>query len=405
MRNDVADVGYSTDASLGRRLLRSLLSTRDTARVVTRQETPMLRTDTDVVVIGAGQAGLAMGYFLKKQGSDFVIVDAAAEVGHVWRSRWDSLRLFTPGEFDALPGLPFPARAGTHPTKDDVADYLQEYARTFALPVRLDTRVTRVHRLDDRFVVETSTGIFHTQQVVVATGPFQRPHVPNIAAVVPSDVVQLHSAYYRNPAQLPRGGRTLVVGAANSGLQIAAELSRTRTVTVAAGATPPQLPQRFLGRDTFTWLTHLGVMTRSADSRLSRRLRARGDVVIGSSTKHLRSKGVEFRARLHGFDGSRAVFADGTSALVDAVVWATGYRNDYSWLDVAGAVQDDNIRHDKGRTVVPGLHVIGLPWQTSRGSALLGFVGRDAAEVAERVAHASQRREALAQRAALAVAH
>jgi putative flavoprotein involved in K+ transport len=295
------------------------------------------------------------------------------------------LRLFTPAEYDGLPGSPFPAAAGTHPTKDAVADYLHEYASRHQLAVQLDTRVTRVQTQDGGFVVETSRGTRTATQVVVATGPFQRPNVPPVAVQLPAGLVQLHSADYRNPGQLPAGGRVLVVGAANSGLQIAAELSRSHTVTVAVGSTPPQLPQRVLGRDVFTWFHRLGVMTRPADSRLSRRLRARGDVVIGSSTKQLQAGGVELRARLTAFDEDTAVFADGTSAHVDAVVWATGYRSDYGWLDVAGAVAGGRIRHDRGRTDVPGLHVIGLPWQTARGSALLGFVGRDAAEVAARI--------------------
>jgi putative flavoprotein involved in K+ transport len=183
----------------------------------------------------------------------------------------------------------------------------------------------------------------------------------------------------------------LVVGAANSGLQIAEELSAGHRVTVAVGTKPPRLPQRLLGRDLFHWLTRLGLMTKPAESRLARRLRARGDAVIGTSTRDLRRRGVEFANRLTALEGRRAEFADGRSAHVDAVVWATGYRNDYSWLETPGAVVDGQIRHDRGVTDVPGLHVIGLPWQTSRGSALLGFVGRDAAEVAQRIDAASER--------------
>lgn len=340
----------------------------------------------DVVVIGAGQAGLAVGYYLKRHGLDFVIVDAAAEIGHVWRGRWDSLRLFTPAEYDALPGLPFPAPNGTYPGKDEAADYLQDYARTFALPVQLGTRVSRVGQADGAFVVDTSRGTLLARQVVVATGPFQTPYVPALAAGVGADVVQLHSAHYRNPTQLPLGGRVLVVGSANSGLQIAEELAGTHRVAVSVGTKPPRLPQQLLGRDIFHWLTRVGVMTKPADSRLARRFRRRGDAVIGTSARDMRRRGVEFRARLVGFEGGQAHFADGTTALIDAVVWATGYRSDYSWLDVPSAVVDEQVRHDRGVTGIPGLHVIGLPWQTSRGSALLGFVSRDAEAVVQRIA-------------------
>src|SRR3954470_20435698 len=204
----------------------------------------------DVLVIGAGQAGLALGHHLAHRHADFLLLDAAPEVGYSWRNRWDSLRLFSPAQYDALPGLPFPAPADTHPSKDDVADYLAGYARHFALPVRLNSPVLRLHREDDgRFTATTPTGTLRAGQVVVATGPFQTPRVPSVAADVDPGVRQLHSAEYRNPAQLPAGARVLVVGAANSGLQIAAELAATCTVAVAVGSTPMQLPQRLAGRD------------------------------------------------------------------------------------------------------------------------------------------------------------
>jgi putative flavoprotein involved in K+ transport len=200
------------------------------------------------------------------------------------------------------------------------------------------------------------------------------------------DVAELHSAQYRHPAQLPAGARVLVVGAANSGLQIADELAATHDVTVAVGSRPPQLPQRLFGRDLFYWLDRVGFLTLPATSRLGRRIRARGgDLVIGTSTRTMRRRGVAFRPRLTRFSGRTAQFADGTTAAVDAVVWATGYRSDYSWLHIPNVVLDGTVQHDAGTTAVPGLHFIGLPWQTSRGSGLLGFVARDAAALADRL--------------------
>ncbi|NJC71401.1 NAD(P)-binding domain-containing protein [Planosporangium thailandense] len=349
------------------------------------------REPLDVIVIGAGQAGLALGYHLRRRGAKFLLLDAGPEVGHAWRSRWDSLRLFSPAEYDALPGMPFPAPAGTHPTKDQVADYLHTYARHFRLPVRLHSPVTRLHREDGYFTVTTPTGTLHARQVVVATGPFQTPRIPAIADELPPGVPQLHSADYRNPDQLPRGARVLVVGAANSGLQIAAELAGTCAVTVAVGSRPLQLPQRILGRDLFFWLTKAGFFTVPSDSRLARRLRARGDLVIGSRAGALRRRGVEFRPRLTGFDGRTARFADGTATAVDAVVWATGYHTDYPWIHIPGVVVDGQVRHDTGVTDIPGLYFLGLPWQTCRGSALLGFVGADAARLDARMAAAADR--------------
>lgn len=340
----------------------------------------------DVLVIGAGQAGLAIGYHLRRSGANFRILDSGSEVGHVWRSRWDSLHLFTPAQYDALPGTPFPAPAGAHPNKDQVADYLAGYVQQHQLPVQLDTRVTGLTRDSGGFAVQTSRGPVWARQVVVATGPFQTPHIPSVAEQLPAEVPQLHSAHYRNPAQLAHAEQVLVVGAANSGLQIAAELAGASRVAVAVGSRPPQLPQRILGRDLFTWLDRIGFLSLSASSRLGRRIRARGDIVIGTRSVTLRRAGVEFRTRLTGFTGRTAQFADGTEIRADAVVWATGYRSDYSWLNVPEVMDDGQPRHRAGVTDVPGLYFLGLPWQSTRGSSLLGFVARDAAVIAGHIA-------------------
>jgi putative flavoprotein involved in K+ transport len=242
-----------------------------------------------------------------------------------------------------------------------------------------------VHRDDDGFAVTTPTETLRARQMVVATGPFQTPYIPPLPDGLDALVPQLHSAEYRNPAQLPAGGRVLVVGAANSGLQIAAELAGRCAVSVAAGAKPPELPQRLLGRDLFSWLATSGFFSVPSTSRIARRLRARGDLVIGSRSGVLRRRGVTFRPRLAGLAGRTARFADGSTEDVDAVVWATGYRSDYSWLHVPGVIVDGTVRHEAGVTDVPGLYFLGLPWQTCRGSALLGFVGADAATLAERM--------------------
>ena len=349
-----------------------------------------LRDLLDVVVIGAGQAGLAVGHELAAQGATFVILDAAPEVGSAWRNRWDSLRLFSPAQYDALPGMPFPASADTHPTKDEVADYLADYAAHFALPVRLNTPVQRLHRDHDRtYLVTTPNGLFRARQVVIATGPFQRPLIPAVAADLAPHVTQLHSAEYRNPGQLT--GRVLVVGGGNSGLQIAAELADTCSVTVAVGSRPVELPQRVAGRDLFFWLTKSGFFTLRSNSRLAQRLRSRGDLVIGTRTATLRRNGIDFRPRLTGLDADEATFADGTTLEVDAVVWATGFRSDYSWLHVPDVVVEGHVSHRGGVTASPGLFFIGLPWQTSRGSALLGFVGHDAIKLVSQVASVPNR--------------
>jgi len=339
----------------------------------------------DVIVVGAGQAGLAIAWYLARLGLRFQVLEASAELGQSWRSRWDSLTLFTPAQYDALPGMPFPARADTYPTKEPVADYLQAYADAFRLPVRLNARVTSLSRSGDGFEVRTADETFSARRVVVATGPFQVPFIPPAAGGLDSTVTQIHSADYRNPQALP-DGPVLVVGGGNSGLQIAEELSASRRVDVSMGTSPPILPQRLAGRDLFWWLTRLGLMRVPAESRLGRRVQARGEFVIGTSRRRLKGAGVTFRPRLVGADGRTARFADGSTLDVGVVLWATGYRSDYSWISIPGVVRNGRVAHRRGVSDVPGLYFLGLSWQHTRGSALLGFLDEDASHVADRIA-------------------
>jgi putative flavoprotein involved in K+ transport len=339
----------------------------------------------DVIVVGAGQAGLAIAWYLARLDLRFQVLEASAELGQSWRSRWDSLTLFTPAQYDALPGMPFPAPADTYPTKEPVADYLQAYADAFRLPVRLNARVTSLSRGGDGFEVRTADETFSARRVVVATGPFQVPFIPPAADGLDSSVTQIHSADYRNPQALP-DGPVLVVGGGNSGLQIAEELSASRRVDVSIGTSPPMLPQRLAGRDLFWWLTRLGLMRVPAESRLGRRVQARGEFVIGTSRRRLKRAGVTFRPRLVGADGRTVRFADGSTLDVGVVLWATGYRSDYSWISIPGVVRNGRVAHRRGVTDVPGLYFLGLSWQHTRGSALLGFLDEDARHIADRIA-------------------
>jgi putative flavoprotein involved in K+ transport len=221
--------------------------------------------------------------------------------------------------------------------------------------------------------------------VVVATGPFQVPFIPPPAAKLDPSVAQVHSAEYRNPQALP-AGRVLVVGGGNSGFQIAEELAATRQVDLSIATAYPMLPQRRAGRDLFWWLTRLGLLRVTVSSRPGRRM-SRRDFVIGTNRKRLERKGVRFRPRLVDADGRTVRFAD-HSLLEDVgvVVWATGYRSDYAWIHIPGVVREGHVVHRRGVTEVPGLYFLGLSWQHTRGSALLGFVNQDAAYLADRIA-------------------
>ena len=338
----------------------------------------------DVVVVGAGQAGLAVGYFLARQGRRFVILDAADRVADTWRTRWDSLVLFTPRRYDSLPGLAFPGDPDGYPTRDEVLDYLEQYASTFELPVELNSAVRSLTAADGSFVLELDGRRLEAEQVVVTTGPFQAPKVPPLAAQFAPEVFQTHSVGYRRASDVP-SGTVVVVGGGNTGFQIAKELSATHDVRLAVGSRQTPLPQRLLGRDLFWWLTKLRLLGKTVDSRVGRRA-SRRDALIGSSPRELRQRyGVEVKPRAVGASGRTLSFADGSELEADAVIWATGYRPDHSWIDLPVFDEDGRPRHRRGVTDVPGLYFLGLSWQHTRGSALLGWVKEDAAFIADRI--------------------
>src|SRR5262249_7278435 len=263
----------------------------------------------------------------------------------------------------------------------------EQSAATFELPVELGSPVRSLRGGDGAFVVECDGRRFEAEQVVVATGPFQRPNVPAFADQLAPEVAQTHSAAYRRPTQVPRG-RVVVVGGGNTGFQIAKELSATHTVHLAVGSRQTPLPQRLLGRDLFSWLTRLGLLDKSVDSRLGRRARDR-DTLIGSSPRAPQPPcGVALHARARrGPSPPRRAgrFADGAELEVAAVVRATGYRPDHCWIALDIADDDGRLRHRRGITDIRGLYFLGLSWQHTRGSALLGFVKDDAEFIAGRI--------------------
>ena len=353
--------------------------------------------DVEVAVIGAGQAGLAMGYFLRRQGRRFVILERADSIGSAWCERWESLTLFTARRHSALPGLPFPGDPDGYPMRDEVIAYLERHAETFDLPIELNSEVMHLEQGDDgRFRLESDGRTTTADQVVVATGPFQTPYVPTLAEKLAEDVFQTHAVGYRRPDEVPEG-TVLVVGGGNTGFQIAKELAATHKVVLSVGSRQKPLPQRVLGRDLFWWLTKTRILDKTVDSRLGRKLSTR-DTLIGSSPRELRKRyGVEIRTRIVDADARSARFEDGNELEVDAVIWATGYRADYSWVKLPIFDAEGRLRHRRGVTDVPGLSFLGLTWQHTRGSALIGWVKDDAEYIAERIAeyqakaHSSER--------------
>jgi putative flavoprotein involved in K+ transport len=338
----------------------------------------------DVIVVGGGQAGLAIGYYLASWRCDFVILEAAEEPAAAWRSRWDSLKLFTSARYSGLPGLPFPGDPDGYPGRDDVASYLTEYARHFALPVVLGSRVRSVRRAGDGYRVELEDRTYTADQVVIATGPFQVPFVPTIARGLAQDVLQIHSTEYRAPAELPEGP-VLVVGGGNTGYQIAEELSGTREVHLSIGSRQTPLPQRILGRDLFWYLEKTGAMRKSKDTRMGRRLEGR-ETLIGSSPRVLRKRhGVRLHPRAVEASGRTVRFSDGNQMDANGVIWATGFRNDHSWIDAPIFDDRQRVVHRRGVTDSPGLYFLGLLWQHTRGSALIGWVAEDAAYIADQI--------------------
>src|SRR5215472_6386909 len=294
--------------------------------------------------------------------------------------------------------MPFPGPPDTYPTKDPVASYLKAYAAAFDLPVRLNTRVTALSRTAEGFEIRAGGGVSRAREVVVATGPFHAPFTPPAAQQLGDSVTQLHSAAYRNPEALPPGP-VLVVGGGNSGFQIAEELAATRQVDLSIATKLPRLPQRLAGKDLFWWLTRLGALRVTVESRLGRRMSSR-DFVIGSSRRRLKAAGVRFRPAVAGAGGRTVRFTDGSSLDAGIVIWATGYRPDYSWIGIPGVTGEGKVIHRRGVTEVPGLYFAGLSWQYTRGSALLGFVHEDAAYLAGRITSHARTAEATARPAA-----
>ena len=349
----------------------------------------------DTVVIGGGQAGLATGYYLKQQGCDFVILDASERIGDAWRSRCDSLRLFTPAPFDGLVGMPFPA-GDRFPTKDAMADYLETYAAHFHLPVRTGVRVDCLRRQGERFVVMAGLGRYETENVVVAMANYQQPHLPAFAAELDPAIVQLHSSAYRNPSQLREGG-VLIVGAGNSGAEIAMEVVRTHPTWLAGrdvGHIPVNIESEvapLVVRPLFRILFH-HIFT--VDTPIGRRIRQQfhsgGDPLIRVKPKDLTVAGVVRAPKVVGAQDGQLQLEDGRILEVANVIWCTGYEPGFSWIDLPVFGEGENLQeplHTRGVvTSEPGLYFVGLEFLYAFSSAMVQGVSRDAEYIVQDIA-------------------
>ncbi|MGI5454406.1 flavin-containing monooxygenase [Streptomyces sp. CA-249302] len=364
----------------------------------------------ETVVVGGGQAGLATGYHLARQGRPFVILDAGERVGDAWRGRWDSLRLFSPAKFDGLPGLPYPGPAWSFPTHDEFADYLQAYAAWAELPVRTGVTVRRVSYDGGRYVVETHSAdgdgprprTYEAENVIVAAGYDRLPKVPDFAPRLSPDIRQLHAIDYRNPGQLTEGP-VLIVGAGNSGADIGLELARTHPVLLS-GPHPGQIPWRIERRAArlltpalFFAFRHLLTVRTPMGRRLRPKALAHSAPLIRVKPADLKAAGVRRVERMTGVQDGRPVLADGSTPEVANILWCTGFRPDISWLDLPPdpKVFDATGEPAQQRGVVeaqPGLYFVGRLFQYAMASSMIQGVGRDAEYVVRHLVDRTGRR-------------
>jgi|KBSMisStaDraftv2_1062788.scaffolds.fasta_scaffold71606_2 putative flavoprotein involved in K+ transport len=355
-------------------------------------------TKIQTIVIGGGQAGLATGYHLVKRGLPFLILDANRRIGDAWRQRWDSLRLFTPARYAGLPGMRFPARGDSFPTKEHVGDYLAEYARRFQLPVRNGVRVDRLWKENGRFILTAGTQRFESDNVIVAMANYQVPRMPAFARELLDDIVQLHAHDYRNPNQLQDGG-VLVVGVGNSGADIALEVAQSHPTWIAgkeSGHIPWPIESFFARNFVIRVVRFFGHHILSVKTPIGRKQRPkmlhRSAPLIRVRPKDLFNAGVEQVPRVVGVKDGLPLLADGRVREVQNVIWSTGYSPGFDWIDLPIFNQAGDPLHDKGIVAdVPGLYFVGLHFLYSMTSATLTGVGRDAERVVKALATQQQR--------------
>ena len=352
------------------------------------------------IVIGGGQAGLSVGYHLAKRGISFLILDANQRIGDAWRNRWDSLRLFTPARYAGLPGMPFPARGDSFPTKQEMADYLESYAKHFNLPVRTAVKVDRLSKEGGHFVVTAGELRFESENVVVAMANYQVPRVPAFARDLDPAILQLHSHNYRNPSQLQEGG-VLLVGAGNSGADIGMEVSKTHS-TWMSGKESGHVPfpiESVLGRFFLVRLVrfighHILTLSTPIGRRLRPKLLHRAAPLVRVKPEDLLNAGIERVPRVVGVRNGRPLLADNRMLDVSNVIWCTGYHAGFSWIDLPIFGEGGDPAHERGIvTREPGMYFVGLHFLYSMSSATVIGVGRDAERIAAAIESRSSSRK------------
>ena len=347
----------------------------------------------ETVVIGGGQTGLTVGYHLAQLRRPFVIVDASERIGDSWRQRWDSLRLFTPACYDGLPGWPFPASVWSFPTRDEMANYLQAYAERFNFPIRSGFRVERLSRTGNRYILASQGRRIEADNVVVAMSSYQRPTVPEFATELDASILQLHSNQYRNPTQLRDGG-VLVVGAGNSGADIALDVAG-RHPTWLSGRGVGHVPVRIEGVAARSLLVHLTLrilfhrvltVNNPIGRQIQSRVLSRGGPLIRVKPRDIFAAGIERVPRVVGVSGGLPLLADQRVLGVSNVVWCTGFRPDFSWIDLPGFGTQEPWRHRGVIPSQPGLYFVGLLFLYAMSSSMIHGVGRDAERIARLIA-------------------
>lgn len=334
----------------------------------------------DVIIVGAGQSALSMGYFLKKTKLSFLILDKGSRVGDTWRNRYDSLVLFTPRSYSSLPGLSLEGNPNGFPTKDEVADYLEYYVQFFKLPIRMNTNITRIIKEGSLFRLFSEHESFTARNIIIATGSYQYPNIPSFSKEIDKDIMQVHSSQYKNQSQL-NSGSVLVVGGGNSGSQIALDLSHTRETYLSISHDIQYLPLTIARRSIFWWLDKLGILKADNKSSIGRKLQRKGDLLFGDELKKsIKTNKVKIKPRaIDVREKNEILFQDMTNLKVNNIIWATGFIQDFNWIDIPGLLNSyGTINHIRGITNIKGLYFLGLPWQHRRGSSLLLGVGDDA---------------------------